>query len=260
MFSPSTALALAALMVAAMPSSSRPSSPSSRSDDPGQGTGRTRGPPRLAPIRDHGHLDSFLSANQLGITLASLALGWLGEPALASLIEPHVGSLAMDWNRHPVSGPGRGVRLISFVHAVLGELVPGRGLQKTEPVALWAAAPLRVFYLLTSLYLGADHDCQPLLAPDALAACLGGEMLHSPDELRLVLQHVDLDPGARRLIDRVFDYTHRVARHVDDPAPGCRGAGGGRTFAENVQLATANQYTRYPWSSRARTRSLVMCT
>jgi CBS domain containing-hemolysin-like protein len=71
-------------------------------------------------------------------------------------------------------------------------------------------------------------------------------MLHSPDELRLVLQHVDLDPGARRLIDRVFDYTHRVARHVMTLRRDVVVLEEGRPFAENVQLATANQYTRYP--------------
>jgi CBS domain containing-hemolysin-like protein len=196
-----------------------------------------------------GHLDSFLSANQLGITFTSLALGWLGEPALASLIEPHVGFLGR-WTGLAVQSLalGLGFALITFVHAVLGELVPKAvALQKTEPVALWAAAPLRVFYLLTFPFIWALTTAANLfLRLVHLRPASGAEMLHSPDELRLVLQHVDLDPGARRLIDRVFDYTHRVARHVMTLRRDVVVLEEGRPFAENVQLATANQYTRYP--------------
>ena len=72
------------------------------------------------------------------------------------------------------------------------------------------------------------------------------EMLHSPDELRLVLQHVQLEPGARRLIDRVFDYTHRVARHVMTLRRDVVTLEAGRPFDDNLRIAVANQYTRYP--------------
>jgi putative hemolysin len=71
-------------------------------------------------------------------------------------------------------------------------------------------------------------------------------MLHSPDELRLILQHVPLDPGARRLIDRVFDYTHRVARHVMTLRRDVVTLTAGLPFDENLRVAVANQYTRYP--------------
>ena len=72
------------------------------------------------------------------------------------------------------------------------------------------------------------------------------EMLHSPNELRLVLQHVKLDPGARRLIDRVFDYTHRVARHVMTLRRDVVTLTAGLPFEDNLKIALANQYTRYP--------------
>jgi CBS domain containing-hemolysin-like protein len=250
MFSPSTALALAALMVAANAFFVASEfaivkiRPTLVKELVGKGGRRAW---LLSGIT--GHLDSFLSANQLGITFTSLALGWLGEPALASLIEPHVGFLGR-WTGLAVQSLalGLGFALITFVHAVLGELVPKAvALQKTEPVALWAAAPLRVFYLLTFPFIWALTTTANLfLRVMHLRPASGAEMLHSPDELRLVLQHVDLDPGARRLIDRVFDYTHRVARHVMTLRRDVVVLEEGRPFAENVQLATANQYTRYP--------------
>ena len=71
-------------------------------------------------------------------------------------------------------------------------------------------------------------------------------MLHSPDELRLVLQHVQLDPGPRRLIDNVFDYAHRVARHVMILRRDVVVLVAGRPFDDNLRIALANQYTRYP--------------
>jgi CBS domain containing-hemolysin-like protein len=71
-------------------------------------------------------------------------------------------------------------------------------------------------------------------------------MLHSSDELRLVLQHVELDPGARKLIDRVFDYTRRVARHVMTLRRDVSVLEEGRPWRENIDIALANQYTRYP--------------
>ena len=250
MFTPSTALALAVLMVAANAFfvasefaivKIRPT----RVKELVSGGGRRAW--LLSGIT--GHLDSFLSANQLGITLASLALGWLGEPALASLIQPHLGSLGQ-WTGFAVQSLalGMGFALISFLHAVLGELVPKAvALQKTEPVALWAAALLRAFYLVTFPFIWALTTTANLfLRAVHLRPASGAEMLHSPDELRLVLQHVDLDPGARRLIDRVFDYTHRVARHVMTLRRDVVVLEEGRPFDENVQLATANQYTRYP--------------
>lgn len=250
MFSPSTALVLTALMVAANAFFVASEfaivkiRPTRVKELVGLGGRRAW---VLSGITSH--LDSFLSANQFGITLASLALGWLGEPALAHLIEPHVGFLGQ-WTGFAVHSLALGISfaLISFLHVVLGELVPKTlALQRTEPVALWAAAPLRVFYLVAFPFIWAlTASANLFLRAMRLHPASGAEMLHSPDELRLVLQHVDLDPGARRLIDRVFDYTHRVARHVMTLRRDVVVLEEGRPFAENVQLATANQYTRYP--------------
>jgi CBS domain containing-hemolysin-like protein len=95
------------------------------------------------------NLDKYLSANQLGITLASLALGWLGEPALARIIAPLLTGVGRAANvaAHSLA-LGVSFAAITFLHTVLGELAPKSiALQKTEPVALWTAAPLRVFYL-----------------------------------------------------------------------------------------------------------------
>ena len=195
-------------------------------------------------------LDAYLSANQLGITLASLALGWLGEPALAPLLEPCWPALGR-WSgiasRDRWRSPSASC-VITFLHTTLGEQVPKvLALQMAEPVALWTAAPAAgVLPHRLPPHLALNTASNLVLRLLGLRPATEAEMLHSPNELRLVLQHVKLDPGARRLIDRVFDYTHRVARHVMTLRRDVVTLTAGLPFEENLKVALANQYTRYP--------------
>jgi CBS domain containing-hemolysin-like protein len=195
------------------------------------------------------HMDRFLSANQLGITLASLALGWVGEPAFAHIIGPYLtvfGRLT-GIATHSIA-LGFSFAVITFLDAVIGELVPKAiALQKAEYVALWAAVPLRIFAIIAFPFIWAlTATANLFLRIIGLHPASSAEMLHSSDELRLVLQHVELDPGARKLIDRVFDYTRRVARHVMTLRRDVSVLEEGRPWRENIEIALANQYTRYP--------------
>src|SRR5262245_23263262 len=103
-------------------------------------------PTRLVDLAAHGNrraqtalqisrrLDAYLSANQLGITVASLALGWIGEEAFAALLEPVIGPAGVV---HPVA-VALSFAIITFLHTVVGELAPkSLAIQRTEPVALW---------------------------------------------------------------------------------------------------------------------------
>lgn len=195
-------------------------------------------------------LPAYLSASQLGITVASLTLGWIGEPAIAALLRPYLDRWlggASERTLHTVAA-AISLTAITFLHMVLGEQAPkALAIQRTEPVALWTAVPLRVFYTLTYPLIWVLNGASSLLLRILrLPPPSEAEMLHSPDELRLVLQHVRLDPGARRLIDRVFDYTHRVARHVMTLRRDVVILTAGAPFDENLRVALANQYTRYP--------------
>jgi CBS domain containing-hemolysin-like protein len=201
----------------------------------------------LAGVLDR--LDAYLSANQLGITFASLALGWIGEPTLARFIEPHmVGLGAWAGVATRTLAFGCSFVAITFLHTTLGEQVPKvLALQRAEPVALWTAPLLRAFYFIAFPMIWTLNTASNLvLRLLGLHPRTEAEMLHSPNELRLVLQHVKLDPGARRLIDRVFDYTHRVARHVMTLRRDVITLTAGLPFEDNLKVALANQYTRYP--------------
>jgi CBS domain containing-hemolysin-like protein len=194
-------------------------------------------------------LPAYLSASQIGITISSLMLGWLGEPAFAKLLRPLLERIGIEGERtiHTLA-VAISLGVITFLHTVIGELTPkSMALQLSEPIAMWAAVPFRVFYVLAYPLIWTLNGASSLvlkllrLPPPSEA-----EMLHSPEELRLVVQHVKLDPGARRLIDRVFDYTHRVARHVMTLRRDVVTLEAGRPFEDNLRIAVANQYTRYP--------------
>jgi CBS domain containing-hemolysin-like protein len=200
-------------------------------------------------VRMTKHLNAYLSTAQLGITLASLTLGWLGEPAVAHFLRPVLADMGLvsEATVHTLAVT-ISLILITMLHTVIGELAPkALAIQQTEPVALWTAIPFRIFHVLSYPLVWALNGASLLLLrllrfPPVSEA----EMLHSPEELRLVLQHVQLDPGARRLIDRVFDYTHRVARHVMTLRRDVVTLEAGRPFDDNLRVALSNQYTRYP--------------
>ena len=98
----------------------------------------------------HNQLDAYLSACQLGITLASLGLGWVGEPAFAELLTPLLSAIGIE-SQKLVHGISFFVAffIISYLHIVVGELAPkSRAIRKPELLSLWTAAPLYAFYWL----------------------------------------------------------------------------------------------------------------
>jgi CBS domain containing-hemolysin-like protein len=195
-------------------------------------------------------LDTYLSVHQLGITLALLALGWLGKPACAGLLQPLFASFDV-WSvstAHAVAVMAS-VAAITFLHTVLGELAPkSLAIQCTEPVALWTATPLRVFSLVRFPVIWTLNTASWLvLRLCGLPRASEVERLHAPEELQLRLQRGALEPGTRRVIDRLFAYTHRVAQHVMTLRRDVVVRDAGRSWDENLAVALAQQYTRYPF-------------
>lgn len=137
----------------------------------------------------HQQLDAYLSACQLGITLASLGLGWLGEPAFASLLEPLLIRIGLD-NPAVIHGVAffGAFFVISYLHIVVGELAPKSwAIRETQKLSLWTAVPLYLFYWLmypAIWLLNASANAILRLAGDSI----GQERhLYSRDELKLIL-------------------------------------------------------------------------
>ena len=145
-----------------------------------------------ALVRALDHLDSNLAATQLGITISSLALGWIGEPAIAHLIEA---PLAEIWGTTTgisayAVAVGISFVLITALHIVLGELAPkSLALQRSEGTALWVVRPLSVFrWLLSPAILVLNGMGNLVLRLVGLRPGTGEESLHSPGELKLLVE------------------------------------------------------------------------
>lgn len=170
-------------------------------------------------------LDRYISGTQLGITLASLGLGWIGEPAVAGTIQGLFaglpGPLAMIAT-HGVAGTIAFLG-ITFLHIVLGELTPrALALLYPEAVGAWVAGPLIAFTVVTNPFIWLLKGSANLVlglfgqhAPTELSA------LHSPEELRMLVEQ-SLKAGAlkrsdARLLTGVFEFSEKNAREVMTP-------------------------------------------
>lgn len=171
------------------------------------------------------HLDMYIAACQLGITLASLALGWIGEPALARLIEPPFARLVGAFAPAAAHGVAIGVAFafITALHIVVGELAPkGLALQRPEGTALWVARPLHIFYLVFRWPITALNAVgNAVLARLGLRRPEGHELVHSVDELALLLnasqQAGVVEETEARIARRAFQFADLTAGSLMTP-------------------------------------------
>src|SRR2546427_8252587 len=198
-------------------------------------------------------LDAFLSATQLGVTLTSLGLGWIGEPAFAHLLAPVFKTLGITSERviENTSIPVA-FALITFLHIVLGELVPkSYTIRRTEQVALWVALPIRAFQVVftPALWL-LGRTAAATLRLLGVTAETSGDLAHSEEELRMVLaeaHRVGTPSGPKReLLENVIDYTERTARHVMIPRADIAYVSLAQSLEENLAVVTQTAATRYP--------------
>src|SRR5438105_2013331 len=132
------------------------------------------------------HLDAYLSATQLGITLASLALGWIGEPILADLFREPLAALGIlsDRTVHAISFV-IGFAILTFLHIILGELGPKYlAIQYAEETALLVSLPLQFFYRLFRPFIWfLNTSANIILRSVGISPASTSERVHSPEEL-----------------------------------------------------------------------------
>ena len=211
-----------------------------------QGDGRAR----LA-LRITQRLDQYLSANQLGITLASLALGWIGEPAIAHVIEPHLGVLGQGatFGAHGIAVAIAFV-VITTLHTVIGELAPkSLAIQRTETVTLHTARPLHFFFIIAwPVIWFLNTLANGFVRLIGLKPAGEDEIAHTSEELRMLLARspAGLDSDLRRMLVRVFDLRRRTARHVMSLRVDAATLRADMTIEEAVRIAGEAGYSRYP--------------
>jgi len=198
------------------------------------------------------HLDAYLSACQVGITLASLALGWVGEPAFADLLAPlfaPLGKAAAPFT-HIVS-IAVAFMIITVLHIVVGEQAPKIfAIARPEPMALAVARPMRLFYRVFYPFVHLlNRATRAILAPLGVSAD-GGEGHHSEEEARMILAE-SLAGGQgsdarRRLVERAFEFSMKRARQFMVPRADIVALDVTSPLAENMETARRMGFTRYP--------------
>jgi CBS domain containing-hemolysin-like protein len=199
------------------------------------------------------NLDGYLAVCQLGITIASLSLGWIGEPAIAALIEPVLGLYLSEGAVHTVAVI-LGFGTITFLHVVFGELAPKTfSIQDAETISLVVAPPMKFFYYLflpgiivfngTANYFTSLVGYPPVSETEA-------EEAHTSDDIRVLIAqsqeqgHVAADE--HEMIEGIFDLRETVAREVMVPRPDVVAFEPDMPLDELLAITTEENYTSYP--------------
>ncbi len=195
------------------------------------------------------NLNSYLSATQLGITMVSLGLGWIGQPVFTTLLEPllvPLGIVSTAW-LHSISF-AVGFSALTFLHITAGELAPKwLTIQKPLPVALSAAYPLRWFYLAFYPFNRLlNRAARWLLRRIGIEPDGAADRGQSEEELRLLITSGQGTVGGRSLILNALDLPHRIAREVMRPRHEIVGFNTEAGLAECLALAEKTRYSRFP--------------
>jgi CBS domain containing-hemolysin-like protein len=202
------------------------------------------------------HLDAYLAACQLGITVSSIGLGVVGKPAFEALLEPAAGRLG---NLTGIAAYGLAFgfafAVVTLLHVVFGELAPkSLAIARNTTTALAIAAPMRVFYIATKPLVDAFNWMGNLvLKPFGIPrASEVGHAPHTEDELRLLLRESLeqglIDPDEREFAERIFSFGDLRTRQVMVPRPGIVFLTTEDTVAQAAELAAETGHTRLPLS------------
>ncbi|PWE19949.1 hypothetical protein DGE88_07305 [Aliarcobacter skirrowii] len=198
-------------------------------------------------------LDTYLSATQLGITFSSLALGWIGEPALARLIESNVTFLANNpVLLHTISFI-IAFSIVTFLHVVFGEIVPKSiAIAKAEVMVLYIARPLYIFWLVFyPLIRFFDIVAASILRALNVKPATEHELAHSEEELRIIVNESfkggHIDSVESEIIKNAVDFSETVAKEIMTPRKDMICLNSEKSLEENIKRVISTKHTRYPY-------------
>ena len=201
------------------------------------------------------NLDRYISATQLGITIASLALGWVGEPVVAALIDAILGLFGIEPTpgvTHTAAGIAVGFAVITFLHVVFGELAPKTiALVMPERLSGWVSLPLMLFARAMTPFIALlNGTANASLRAFGIRPMGESRHVHSPEELRmLVMQaraHGTLDESDTAMLAGVFDFHEKKVQDVMRPRTEMVALSLDATEAEVRATLGRERYSRYP--------------
>ena len=211
------------------------------------------GRPTAGLVRDATRrLDAYLSVCQLGITISSLGLGWIGEPAFAHILEPILEPLGVPEGSIHIIAFAVAFGTITFLHVVFGELAPKSvAIAKAEGTSLFVAPFMKFFYylFLPGIYVF-NGTANAVVRLFGVPAASETEETHSEEEVRIIIEQAArrgiLDPDEKDMLEAVFEMEERRARAVMIPCPDVVSLPAGMPLAELFSIAAEGKHTRYP--------------
>ena len=204
-----------------------------------------------AALRIANNVNAYLSACQLGITLASLALGWLGEPAVSELIKPALSVFELSDEAISAIAVAVGFALVTALHIVLGELIPkSLAIFSTDRYARLTASPLVWFYRLTApvmwLFNTITNGVMKLLGHDIAKE----QEVYTGEDIQLLIDESTesglIDPRQKEFVDNVFSLYSKDVSSIMTPRTDLECFDLELPYSQNIEMIKRCQHTRYP--------------
>lgn len=198
------------------------------------------------------HLDEYLSACQLGITVTALGIGMVGEPTFEFMLHPMFESIGISTDYIHVFTIGAAFIIATFLHVVVGELAPKTiAIQKAEAVTLAFSKPIQIFYKILYPFIWVlNGSARLLLKLFGMKPASEHELSHTEEELRLLLSESyksgEINQNELNYVNNVFEFDDRIAREIMVPRTDIVGFELHASFEEVLTVVSEERYTRYP--------------
>src|SRR5215211_4245117 len=210
---------------------------------------------RAATMAKHivGHLDGYLAATQLGITLASLALGWIGEPVVSRIIIAIMRLFGLSISEelaHDIALPVA-FAIISILHIVFGELAPKSiAIQRSEKTTLLISYPLQLFYFIFKPFIWILNGIANFLLKIIGIKTVHGSEVHSSDELKYIVEQGKksgaIEEADYNIIKNAFNFSERTVRQVMIPRLQVVAIDADNFTEEQLEKVIEETYSRIP--------------
>ncbi|GMB00364.1 hemolysin family protein [Pelosinus sp. IPA-1] len=198
------------------------------------------------------NLDAYLSACQFGITLASLGLGWVGEPAVAKMLTPILSVFGFSEQTIETISFTIAFSVITSLHIILGELAPkSLAIQKAEQITMWTAPPLIGFYKIMYPFIWfMNGTANKFLKSLGLEHATDSESAHTEQEIRILMEESHkqgfINQTELTLMDNIFDFAEKHAHEIMIPRTDMICLDIKKSNEENLEIALREEKTRYP--------------
>ncbi|MED4603555.1 hemolysin family protein [Paenibacillus validus] len=198
------------------------------------------------------NVDAYLSACQLGITLTSLGLGWLGEPVVSKLLAPLLRPFGLPESVVHMAAFVLAFTLITTLHITLGEQFPKTyAIRKSERVTLLSSVPLAAFYKIMYPFIWMLNGLSnALLRLTGIEPTEEHRSAHTEDEIRVLMKESNqkglIDNTELTLVDNIFEFTETNAREIMIPRTEMICLYAQRSYEDNKMIAISEMHTRYP--------------